>query len=86
LGKNANGKWWGSIDLAQKKSDSPYNSYLTKGLPPTPICSPNINAIEAALNPEETDCLFYLHDVYKEIHCAKTYKEHLANIEKYLKY
>jgi len=86
LGKNASGKWWGSIDIAQKKSDSPYNSYLTKGLPPTPICSPNIDVIEAAVNPEETDCLFYLHDIYKEIHCAKTYKEHLANIDKYLNY
>jgi UPF0755 protein len=86
LGKNANGSWWGSINLAQKKSDSPYNSYLYKGLPPTPICSPNIDAIEAALNPEPTDCLFYLHDVYRQIHCAKTYKEHLANIAKYLNY
>lgn len=86
LGKNANGKWWGSIDITQKQSDSPYNSYKTKGLPPTPICSPNIDVIEAALNPESTDCLFYLHDAYKEIHCAKTYKEHLANIAKYLNY
>jgi UPF0755 protein len=86
LGKNANGRWWGSIDLAQKKSDSPYNSYLYKGLPPTPICSPNIDDIDAAVNPEPTDCLFYLHDAYKEIHCAKTYKEHLANIDKYLNY
>jgi UPF0755 protein len=86
LGKNASGSWWGGIDITQKKSKSPYNSYLTKGLPPTPICSPNIDAIEAALNPETTDCLYYLHDVYKEIHCAKTYKEHLANIDKYLNY
>lgn len=86
LGKNANGKWWGSIDLTQKQSDSPYNSYLTKGLPPTPICSPNIDAIEAALNPTATDCIFYLHDVYREIHCAKTYAEHKTNIEKYLSY
>jgi len=84
LGKNANGSWWGSIDLTQKKSDSPYNSYKTKGLPPTPICSPNIDAIEAALNPAETDCIFYLHDSNKQIHCAKTYKEHLENIKKYL--
>jgi UPF0755 protein len=84
LGKKANGSWWGGIDLTQKQSDSPYNSYLYKGLPPTPICNPNIDAIEAAVNPEETDCLFYLHDDNKQIHCAKTYKEHLANIEKYL--
>ena len=84
LGKKDNGSWWGGIDLAEKQSDSPYNSYLYKGLPPTPICSPNIDAIEAALNPEETDCLFYLHGADKQIHCAKTYKEHLVNIEKYL--
>lgn len=85
LGKSAEGGWWGNIDLDQKQSDSPYNSYLYKGLPPTPICSPNIDAIEAALNPEETDCLYYLHDKNKQIHCAVTYEEHKENIEKYLK-
>jgi len=84
LGKNSEGKWWGSIDLKEQKKDSPYNSYLYKGLPPTPICSPNIDYIEAALNPEETDCLFYLHDHFKQIHCAVTYEEHLENIKKYL--
>jgi len=84
LGKNENGSWWGSIDLAEKQKDSPYNTYLNSGLPPTPICSPNIDAIEAALNPEETDCLYYLHDDQKQIHCAETYQEHKANIQKYL--
>ena len=84
LGKNSEGKWWGSIDLKEQKKDSPYNSYLHKGLPPTPICSPNIDYIEAALNPEETDCLFYLHDHLKQIHCSVTYEEHLQNIKKYL--
>jgi UPF0755 protein len=84
LGKNSEGKWWGSIVLDEKQNDSPYNSYLHKGLPPTPICSPNIDYIEAALNPEETDCLFYLHDHFKQIHCAVTYEEHLQNIKKYL--
>lgn len=84
LGKNEDGSWWGNIDLNEKQNDSPYNSYLHKGLPPTPICSPGIDAIEAALNPVETDCLYYLHDSDKQIHCAETYKEHKANIEKYL--
>lgn len=84
LGKNKEGQWWGSIDLKEKTSDSPYNSYLYKGLPPTPICSANISYIEAALNPTETDCLFYLHDSKQQIHCAKTYEEHLENIEIYL--
>ena len=84
LGKNRDGSWWGNINLDEKQRDSPYNSYLYKGLPPTPICSSNVDAIEAALNPEDTDCLYYLHDENKQIHCAKTYKEHLANIKKYL--
>lgn len=84
LGKNSQGKWWGAIDLKEQKNDSPYNSYLHKDLPPTPICSPNIDYIEAALNPEETDCIFYLHDHFKQIHCAVTYEEHLKNIKKYL--
>ncbi len=84
LGKNSQNKWWGSIDIKEKQNDSPYNSYLHKGLPPTPICSPNISYIEAALNPQETDCLFYLHDHLKQIHCAATYEEHLQNIKEYL--
>lgn len=84
LGKNDDGGWWGNIDLSEKQKDSPYNSYLYEGLPPTPICSPNIDAIKAALEPEETECLFYLHDSLGTIHCAKTYKEHLSNIDKYL--
>ena len=84
LGKNDQGKWWGAVDLKEQKNDSTYNSYLHKGLPPTPICSPNIDYIEAALEPEETDCLFYLHDNFKQIHCAVTYEEHLENIKKYL--
>lgn len=85
LGKDESGSWWGNIDLAEKQKDSPYNSYLYRGLPPTPICSPSIDAIEAALNPEETDCIYYLHDSDKQIHCAETYEEHVANIDKYLK-
>ncbi len=84
LGKNENGSWWGNISLEQKQSDSPYNSYKNEDLPPTPICSPNIDFIEAALNPEETDCIFYLHDSNRQIHCAKTYAEHKTNITKYL--
>ena len=84
LGKNSQGKWWGTIDINEKQNDSPYNTYLYKGLPPTPICSPSIDYIEAALNPQETDCLFYLHDKTGQIHCSKTYEEHLKNIKTYL--
>lgn len=83
-GKKPDGSWWGGVDLAEKQSDSPYNTYLYKGLPPTPICSPATVSIEAVLNPEETDCIFYLHDSAKQIHCARTYAEHKQNIRLYL--
>lgn len=84
LGKNEKGTWWGAISLEEKQSNSPYNSYKNKGLPPTPICSPNIEFIEAVLNPQDSDCLFYLHDKNKKIYCSKTYEKHKENIDKYL--
>lgn len=77
--------WWTPIKPSDiTEIDSPYNTYKYKGLPPHPICNPGIDAIEAVLNPTDTDCLYYLHDNNKQIHCAKTYEEHKANIEKYL--
>lgn len=39
--------------------DSPYNTRLYTGLPPTPICSPSLASIKAALNPESTNYYFY---------------------------
>jgi UPF0755 protein len=78
--------WWAPIKASDIDTiDSPYNTYKYKGLPPHPISNPGITAIEAVLNPTETDCLYYLHDSNRQIHCAVTYEEHEANIEKYLK-
>lgn len=44
------------------KIDSPYNSYLYKGLPPTPIANPGLEALRAALAPKASPYLFYLSD------------------------
>jgi len=83
---NTDQGWWAPIKAQDiTEIDSPYNTYKYAGLPPHPICNPGINAIEAVLNPTETDCLYYLHDHSRQIHCAQTYEEHLANIEEYLK-
>lgn len=46
-------------DLAE---DNPYNSYLNGGLTPTPICSPGIASINAALDPEQTSYMFFYMD------------------------
>ncbi len=42
------------------KMESPYNSYLHTGIPPTPICSPGLPAIRAALNPAQTDYMYFV--------------------------
>lgn len=80
-----NGKWWSPVYPKDLKIDSPYNSYLYKGLPPTAISNPSLWAIEAVIEPEETDCLYYLHDPLRNIHCSVTYEEHLKNIREYLR-
>lgn len=83
-GAKKNG-WWQPIKSADIQKSSVYNTYLNKGLPPHPIANPGIDAIDAVLNSAETECLFYLHDSNKQIHCAKTYEEHLKNIGQFLK-
>jgi len=83
---NTGDGWWAPIKSADIDNiDSPYNTYKYKGLPPHPICNPGLAAIDAVLHPQETDCLYYLHDSDRQIHCAATFEDHKANIEKYLK-
>lgn len=77
--------YWAPLKVGDTKIDSPYNTYLHAGLPPHPISNPGLDAINAVLFPAKTDCFYYLHDSSKQIHCAKTYAEHQANVEKYLK-
>jgi UPF0755 protein len=57
--------------------EPPYNTYLNNGLPPGPICSPGDKAIEAALNPEETDYLFYFALKNGEHVFTESYQEHI---------
>lgn len=82
--KDGNG-YWSPITIADKKTNSPYNTYRKKGLPPTPIANPSLDAIRATLYPASTTCVYYLHDKNSVDHCANTYEEHLQNIEIYLK-
>ena len=67
------------------KYPSPYNTYINKGLPPSPICMPGKDAIEAVLHFEDHDYIFFCarpeFDGYHNF--AKTYAEHLANARAY---
>lgn len=65
--------------------DSPYNTYLYTGLPPTPIGNPGLDAIVAVLEPTESDYFYYITDNEGVFHYAKTYNQHLINIDRYLK-
>ncbi|MEK7060168.1 MAG: endolytic transglycosylase MltG [Patescibacteria group bacterium] len=75
--------WWRQVNPEDKKIKSSYNTYLYKGLPPGAIANPGLNAISAAFNPQKTNCMFYLHDRNRNIHCSATYEEHKKNIQKY---
>lgn len=48
------------LTYAQVGTPSPYNTYMNTGLPPTPIAAPGIASLEATLNPENTDYLFFV--------------------------
>jgi UPF0755 protein len=75
--------WWRQVTKEDKKIESSYNTYLHEGLPPGAIANPGLDAISAAYNPQKTNCMFYLHDKNRKIHCAVTYEEHKKNIEEY---
>lgn len=77
--------WWPQVNSEDKYIESPYNTYQNKGLPPGPIASPGISAIEAALDPINTSCIYYLHDKSRNIHCSSTYEKHKQNVNYYLK-
>lgn len=68
------------------EEDTLYNSYMYRGLPPTPISNPGLRAIEAAIDPLDTEYNYFLTDLKGDnIYYAKTYQEHLNNKYKYLK-
>ncbi len=65
--------------------DSPYNTRKYAGLPPTPINSPSLLAIEHTLKPIDSDYIFFIGGSDGKVYYAVTYAEHQANIKKYIK-
>jgi UPF0755 protein len=75
----------GTRDIAEfdREVDSPYNTYLVGGLPPTPIAAPGRASLEGAANPEVTEYLFYvLSDLEGHHAFAVTLDEHNSNVAK----
>lgn len=70
-----------------KQVDSPYNTYMYKGLPPGPICLPEISSIEAVLNHEKHDYFYFCakQDFSGYHNFAKTYAQHCLNAASFQK-
>ncbi|MGX7776261.1 endolytic transglycosylase MltG [Streptococcus pluranimalium] len=67
------------------KINSPYNIYENPGLMPGPVDSPGLSAIEATINPANTDNLYFVADVTTgEVYYAEDYATHDANVSKYV--
>ncbi|MCX8063481.1 MAG: endolytic transglycosylase MltG, partial [Anaerolineales bacterium] len=74
--------WWTNpLSTTNFAIDSPYNTYLYKGLPPTPICNPSIQAIQAVANAPKSDYFYFRAacDGSGRHLFAKTYAEHMEN-------
>lgn len=84
--QSASGGWWKQrLTLNDLEIDSPYNTYLNPGLPPTPICNPGLQSLEAALHPKETDYWYYLSDAEGNMYFAQTDEEHNQNIRRHVR-
>ncbi|MBN2173772.1 MAG: endolytic transglycosylase MltG [Bacteroidales bacterium] len=81
---------WGDFSIKRvlnihKQIDSPYNTYLYSGLPPGPICIPSISSIDAVLNREDHNYMFFCaKDDFSGYHVfASTHAQHSINANKY---
>jgi UPF0755 protein len=54
------------------RKPTPYNTFIREGLPLSPICNPSLESIKAAINPEDSDLLYYLRDKKGTFHYAPT--------------
>jgi UPF0755 protein len=80
-----NGKASSELTLDDLEIDSLYNTYVYKGLPPTPINNPGLESIIDAANPTESNFLFYLSDSDGNMHYAIDFEEHKRNKSVYLR-
>lgn len=82
LGQQPDGSWWkAALTRSDLELDSPYNTYLYPGLPPSPIANPGLASLQAVAFPEATTFLYFRAacDGSGRHNFAVTFEEHVAN-------
>lgn len=74
----------GTIHTRDLTTDTPYNSYTRSGLPPTPVALPGLESLLAAVQPEQTDDLYFVATGKGGHHFSKTLAQHDAALRVYL--
>jgi UPF0755 protein len=79
------GTWEGRILRSDLRMESPYNTYIYRDLPPGPIGNPGESTIRAALNPAETDYLFYVARNDGTHHFSRDLRSHNNAVNRYIR-
>lgn len=77
------GRYRGTIYQSDLQFDSPYNTYKYAGLPPGPIANPGVASLQAAMNPAQTDYLYFVSDNNGHHRFSRTAEEHERNVAAY---
>jgi UPF0755 protein len=77
--------WKHEITQVDKDNNNPYNTYRYPGLPPTPICNPGLQSINAVRNPQSNNYYYYIHEEDGTPHYSETLSEHNENVNRYLR-
>ena len=73
----------GNLRKADLRKDSPYNSYMNKGLPPTPIAMPSKESLMAAVRPAQSKALYFVAKGDGTSHFSQTLGEHESAVDRY---
>ncbi|MDJ0827682.1 MAG: endolytic transglycosylase MltG [Rhodobacter sp.] len=80
---NGRGVLGRGLRQSELRRETPYNTYVIDGLPPTPIANPGVASLEAAVNPEDSDFLFFVADGTGGHAFATTLAEHNENVARW---
>lgn len=82
---NGKGVLGRGLRQSELRGNTPWNTYVIDGLPPTPIANPGVASLEAAVDPDTTDFVFFVADGTGGHAFAKTLDEHNANVARWRK-